>query len=107
MHTMSHTHTRVRWFAARAARDVARAAGCHVRIREIIGRRRTARVAQLRALAIWLTRETSGASWPAVGRAWGRTHDTCLRVASRVPPQIAPGGQLRPVLRRIVAGGAS
>jgi hypothetical protein len=51
---------------------------------EMLGPRRTTRVARPRMVAMMLARELTGASLPQIGMLFGRDHTTCLHAGRRV-----------------------
>ena len=98
----------------RAAHTVAdiQAAACaffDVSLDELLSARRTARVAWPRQVAMYLTRELTSESLPAIGRHFGgRDHTTVLHAWRRTSARLAADAPSRDAvdkLRRTLAGG--
>lgn len=66
---------------------VAAAAG--ITSREILSERRERRAVQARHAAMWLAREMSGYSYPAIGRAFRRDHTSVLYGVARTETRLA------------------
>lgn len=60
------------------------AAACLVRLVDLQSGLRTQRVADARAIAIYLCRRLLGMSFPELGRAFGRDHTSCWAAFARV-----------------------
>jgi chromosomal replication initiator protein len=62
---------------------------------ELVGEKRTKRVVMPRQVAMYLCRELTDSSLPAIGRAFGgRDHTTVLYAVQKVTKQMAEGGDL-------------
>ena len=62
---------------------------------EIVGEKRTKRVVVPRQVAMYLCRELTDASLPAIGRAFGgRDHTTVIYAVQKVTRQLADGGDI-------------
>jgi chromosomal replication initiator protein len=58
-----------------------------VRLGDILGRRRTQNIAWPRQVAMYLSRELTGSSFPAIGESFGRNHATVVHACKTVEKQ--------------------
>ncbi len=66
-----------------------------VRTSDIKGRRRTARIAEPRKVAMYLSKKWTTSSYPELGRFFGRDHTTVLHANQSVEKAIAAGNEIR------------
>jgi chromosomal replication initiation ATPase DnaA len=52
--------------------------------RDLLGEARTADIARVRQIAMWLARKTTGRSYPFIGRVFGRDHSTVIHAMRTV-----------------------
>ncbi len=57
--------------------------------RELLSSRRTKRTVEVRQAAMWLARQTSLHSYPAIGRVFRRDHTTVMHGVSRTEARMA------------------
>jgi len=69
---------------------------------ELLGEDRSARVVWPRQLAMFLAREHTGATFPALGRAFGgRNHTTVMNACRRAADRIAADAEVSQTVRRL------
>jgi len=89
----------------RTVRDIQErvAVACGVSVEEITSARRSARVAWARQVAMFLAREITGESLPAIGKAFGgRSHTTVLHACKRTTERTARDPEADALVRRLV-----
>lgn len=75
-----------------------------VTIDELVGEKRTKRIVVPRQVAMYLSRELTDASLPAIGRAFGgRDHTTVIYAVQKVTKQMADGGDLYEAVQALTA----
>lgn len=75
-----------------------------VTLDELVGEKRTKRIVVPRQVAMYLCRELTDASLPAIGRAFGgRDHTTVIYAVQKVTKQMADGGDLYEAVQALTA----
>jgi chromosomal replication initiator protein len=72
-----------------------------VSIEELCGPGRAARAAWARQVAMYLSRELTDATLPAIGREFGRNHTTVMHACKRTAERIAADAQAFDTVRRV------
>jgi chromosomal replication initiator protein len=81
---------------------VAEASG--VPVRELLSGRRSKRTVQFRQAAMWLAREITEHSYPAIGQAFNRDHSTVMYGVSRTEERMTRDPAFAALVRSLEAG---
>ena len=74
----------------------------NLRTTEILGRNRTARIAQARKVAMFVARKVTGASYPELGRFFGgRDHTTVLSACDSIARELETSFEIRQTIQGI------
>jgi chromosomal replication initiator protein len=100
-HVLRQTHRPTRRGGATLDEiQVASAAAVDVPPQSLVAKDRRPRVALARQVAMYLARELTDASLPAIGRYFGRNHTTVLHAHRRIAGEVAEHGAASDVVER-------
>ncbi len=72
-----------------------------IKVADILGSKRPKNIAEPRLVAMYLSRQLTGHSFPEIGAAFGKTHGTVINAVSKVPELCAKDESLRRAVQQL------